>query len=267
MEGENLRSIIEQLKEKQNELMGYRIEAINYLKSTVEGRLRIDYRKGKPVYYLDRDNKEEYIPAKEKKIAYQLAQQGYYEKVLKYTEKELKNIDKFLKTYKDDEIYQIYSRMSEPRKKLVDPLVLLDEDYVYRWKNNLQSIKNSIPIQGEIYTELGEHVRSKSEKMIADKFVLLDVPYKYEDGLRLDNGQLVYPDFKLLDIANRREILYEHFGMMDDAQYAENAIKKISMYQNNGYRVGDNFLFSFETQKNPLNIRLVEQTIRNLLNK
>ena len=47
----------------------------------------------------------------------------------------------------------------------------------------------------EIYTERGERVRSKSEKIIADKLFLQNIPYHYERPIYLKGFGMVYPDF------------------------------------------------------------------------
>ena len=111
-------------------------------------------------------------------------------------------------------------------------------------------------------TERGEKVRSKSEKMIADKLLMLGVPYKYERPLYLSGMGVVYPDFTLLDIINREDVVLEHFGMMDNYAYCEKAIKKMNVYQRNGFQLGKNILYTFETNKNPIDIKNFEIMIR-----
>ena len=39
-------------------------------------------------------------------------------------------------------------------------------------------------------------------------------------------------------------------------------IKKINAYQNNGYFMGKNILYTFETYKNPINMKNIEIMIR-----
>lgn len=71
------------------------------------------------------------------------------------------------------------------------------------------------------------------------------------------------PEITLLDIDRRENVILEHFGMMDNSTYCENAIRKMNTYQNNGYQLGDNILYTFETYRNPINMKNFENMIRN----
>ncbi|MFQ9213592.1 MAG: hypothetical protein ACLR4C_08105 [Eubacterium ventriosum] len=44
----------------------------------------------------------------------------------------------------------------------------------------------------------------------------------------------------MLNRKTRKEIYWEHLGMMDDADYVEKAIKKIELYEKMGYFKGIN---------------------------
>ena len=66
---------------------------------------------------------------------------------------------------------------------------------------------------------------SKSEIILADLLNRNGIPYRYEYPVHLKGWGKVYPDFTLLDVRKRREIYWEHFGMMDDSEYAEKAIQ------------------------------------------
>lgn len=116
----------------------------------------------------------------------------------------------------------------------------------------------------EIYTEKGERVRSKSEKIIADKLFLLGIPYRYECPLHLSDRLVVYPDFTILRVAERKELYWEHFGMMDDADYVENVMLKISSYEKNGVFLGIDLFATFETSRKPLNARALDVMLKEL---
>jgi len=60
----------------------------------------------------------------------------------------------------------------------------------------------------------------------------------------------------------RQEFIWEHFGMMDDPVYCENAMKKLSTYQENGILPGRKLIATYESGRFPLNKRLIEKTIR-----
>ena len=89
-----------------------------------------------------------------------------------------------------------------------------------------------------IRSERRERVRSKSEKILADFFYRNQIPYKYECPLHLKNFGTVYPDFTFLSAKTGQEIYWEHDGRMDDPVYAQNAIRKIYAYEENGIYPG-----------------------------
>lgn len=53
--------------------------------------------------------------------------------------------------------------------------------------------------------------------------------------------------------------------MMDNPQYAQKAIEKITMYSENGYWYGDTFLFSLETTETPLNTKNIEEILHKFI--
>lgn len=72
-----------------------------------------------------------------------------------------------------------------------------------------------------------------------------------------------HPDFYCINPRTRKEFIWEHFGMMSDSNYAENAIGKISMYANAGWTLGSNLLATFESAVQPLNSKAVKKSFSN----
>ena len=91
------------------------------------------------------------------------------------------------------------------------------------------------------------------------------IPYIYEPQIIFQHGKAVYPDFLLLNVSQRNTYVFEHFGMMDNPEYAQGAIEKISLYEENNYWYGDNLLYSMETSTRPLNIKNIEAIVRRYL--
>ena len=120
-------------------------------------------------------------------------------------------------------------------------------------------------IRDRILTEKGEAVRSKSEKIIADKLYMKGIPYVYEQPLYLKGYGYVVPDFKVLNIRTRKEYYLEHFGMMDDSEYLRKVLRKIETFQKNNIFPGDNLLMTFETSDSPLNTRILEELVKKYL--
>ena len=104
-------------------------------------------------------------------------------------------------------------------------------------------------------------MRSKSEKIIADKLYHLGIPYKYEAPLNLKGLGIIHPDFTIMDMKNRREVYWEHCGIMDNSEYAERAVARINQYERNGLHLGERLILTFETGNTPLDIRVLDKII------
>lgn len=103
---------------------------------------------------------------------------------------------------------------------MVNPIILPDNLYALQWSQELYR-GNPYRTDALVFaTERGEYVRSKSEKMIADKLFMLKIPYKYECPLQCNRGKVFYPDFTLLNVSERKVYYLEHLGMLDNPEYA-----------------------------------------------
>lgn len=144
-------------------------------------------------------------------------------------------------------------------------LVISDEEYVKRWlavDYPRMGFEENAP---EFITERGERVRSKSEKIIADKLNSLGIPYRYEYPLLLAGNIIRRPDFMILKMPERKEVYLEHLGMMDKTEYIEDTVYKWNLYEKNGLYLGDTLFFTHETSKNPLNTRVLDELLRTQL--
>ncbi len=237
------------------------------LQNVPEGRLRISQNHGSEQYYRMRgaqDATGEYISKKEMQLVRVLAQKEYDRKLMQELE-ELRNFiccseQKIRK--KNEKILSLYGGMREGRKNLVDARIIDDEEYVKRWVEVEYQGKAFREDTPEIYTEKGERVRSKSEKLIADKLYILGIPYRYEYPFCMKGFGTVYPDFTLLNVKERKEWIWEHFGMMDDPEYAEAAVKKINLYQKNGILLGERLIATFETKNSVPDMRSVGRMLQ-----
>ncbi|MGN0400983.1 MAG: hypothetical protein ACI4HQ_01825 [Acetatifactor sp.] len=211
-------------------------------------------------YHIQHQGKRTYLPVSKQELAFALAQKAYDEKALAIIELRLKEAKKLLRKY-DLSIEALYSKQSDEKKKLITPIVPTDEMFVKEWYKKHPGSANPYQNNSTIYTERGEVVRSKSEKILADLFFRRNIPYVYEPMMEVGKGKIVYPDFLLLYVKQRKTYIYEHFGMMDHPEYVKNTLEKLSLYSENGYWYGDKLLFSFETSTNPLNTKNVEKML------
>ena len=283
-----MKKIESEIMKEREELERILAETKKRLRNTPEGYLRVANRNGKVQYYLKNDDKGDnkindknddlstekhdyndkkngrYIRKNERELAIRIAQRDYDKLVLKNVEERIKAIDSFLLKYKKTNLKEIYKKTNTYRRELINPIMLSDEEFVKRWQEvEYEGKAFSDDIQG-IITERGEKVRSKSEKIIADKLYVLGIPYRYEYPIVLDGKIKVYPDFTILKMPEREEVYLEHFGMMDDPDYVEKVISKLSIYERNRIYIGINMFVTQETSKNVLNTKALDELIRKL---
>ncbi|MCI5919087.1 MAG: hypothetical protein MRZ75_07190 [Roseburia sp.] len=120
----------------------------------------------------------------------------------------------------------------------------------------------------EFFTAKGERVRSKSELLISEQLCKHGIPYRYEKTIELLEWNRVIvcrPDFTVMNRRTGKIYLYEHFGRMDDFMYVENSMRKLDLYEKNGYLLGKNLIITRETIASPLNIQKVDSYIKEFL--
>lgn len=237
------------IKEKQ-ELERVINETKKRLQTASQGHIRIA-RKGKRTEYYYKSGKEgekrsgKYVKKNENELVQRIIQREYEEDVLFNAEKRWKIINDFLNGYERTSLENIFDKLSTDRKAFVTSPILSDKEYIKQWQSVTYEGNTNYDIKGEIITERGEHVRSKSEKIIADKLFMLGIPYRYEYPLMLKGNIIIYPDFTILKAETREEIYVEHLGLMDNVNYVENAMRKLDTYARNGIHLGVNLLITY----------------------
>lgn len=231
------------------------------LSTLPRGNLRISSKKGVPHYYYVKENMSgngKYIPKDKWDFAKKLAQRSYDEKVLAYARKKGNQMERLLRNYEDYKIEELYMSENPNRRNLVTPV---EEPYQLKLEHWL-----SISYEGKgfgeespvILTNGGVRVRSKSEKILADYFESMGIPYKYECPKYLKPFGTVYPDFTFLSRKSGREIYWEHDGMMDKPDYAKKAVRKIELYEKNGIFPGEQLIITYETSEAVINTELIK---------
>lgn len=204
-----------------------------------------------------------YLTKKKLHKAQSIAQRDYNKQVIEIIESEINTIQTFLDNHNEDRLKSIYNDLPTGRRVLVNPIIPPVEVKIQAF---LAEEYDPLPFRSEdnseIITENSERVRSKSEKMIADKLHTLGIPYRYEKPLSLTvagHKKIFRPDFTIMNKRTGKTIYLEHFGMMDNPEYCSNAINKIEIYEKNGYLLGDKLLITKETSQAPLNTSVMEE--------
>lgn len=86
------------------------------------------------------------------------------------------------------------------------------------------------------------------------------LPNRYEQK-RNFGGRIVCPDFTIFHPLTGDVYIWEHFGMMDDDDYAKRAYEKIDLYKKNDFFPDDKLILTFEDQEHPLTNRKIQATI------
>lgn len=259
--------ILEMLQERKKYLKALISDKSTAIRSAPAGKLRISGSGTNKRYYIRTDPSNtngRYINKTNKSLAYALAQKDYDAKILNGAQKELSFIEQVQKLASRPLIEQFYENYNAPRRALITPIRLPDKEYIDAWESVSWQKKPITINSAEYYTAKGEQVRSKSEILIADTLARFQVPYRYEYPLTIGNATF-HPDFTTLHVRKRQVVIWEHFGMLDHPDYARNAIEKIETYEMNGYYPGNNLIFTFETEKTPLNTKIITQFIKTYL--
>lgn len=260
--------LFQQLIERKAYLENLHEEIANKLEKTPPGKLRVSNDKGSLHYYQvthPKDTRGKYIAKKNWKMACELAQKDYMQRLYRKINEELDDINRYLSHHREKNLEDVYENLNEYRRNIVKPMVISDEMFVEQWKNE-QYESNPYHLEEKVYsTKKDEYVRSKSEVLLADMYWELGIPYRYEAQLQLMSGKIKYPDFTLLKVKTREIIYHEHLGLLDDEEYRRANLSKLYEYQRNGIFLGKNLIITFEAEGCYLNIKEIRQMIKEII--
>ena len=149
--------------------------------------------------------------------------------------------------------------VGQERSDEVKQVITLDQK-IEIWENEPFFSNPEFPDYLTVPSAKNIMVRSKSEDLIAHELFRHKIPFHYEEALIVDRTK-VYPDFLIVHPINGRFYIWEHFGMMDEPDYARRAIKKLDLYARDGFVVGVNLIISTETQGRKLSTSMVDALI------
>lgn len=260
------------LQKKLSQLNAALLQLKKSQKNQPPGHLRIAQKSATRNYFYHYTSPDDfngkYIRKNQQALAKALAQKDYNLKLINQLEKEIQSLNEYLlQTKNGTAISDLYNSLCPVRQPLITPATLTDEQYASLWKSITWQWLPFPQDAPQYDTAQGEKVRSKSEVIIADALARHGIPYRYEFPLKLQriekNREPVYfyPDFCCLNIHTRQEFFWEHFGLMDDAEYATNAAGKLRLYAENNIFPGRNLIITMETKDEPLNTKLIEKII------
>lgn len=242
-----MKQIIEELNLELQKDINLLNEVEFAIKQAPEGTLEVQTVRGKLRFFKRTNEKKEYVSTTER-IFIALCNKRFCSQIMKITEKKIKGLKKCLKILKSllnlKTPSMVYEKLPTEIKTNIALPKNTDEGFAQFWQSKKFICKD--PDDASFKTLRGDLVRSKTELIIADKLFNAKIPYHYEVATQSDIGRL-YPDFYILNKRTRKTYLWEHFGKMDDPEYCKKTLLKIEAYERLGFRLGKNFIATFES--------------------
>ena len=206
-----------------------------------------------------------YLPVREMDKIQALARKAVWRRQRRELVCELKALDAYMNCYKEEED-KAYRRILHcaPLYEVLRPELERRNDIIRTWETEKYDTNPGYPENLIVPTTGGLMVRSKSEAFIAHELKRRNLPFRYECALDL-GGNIIYPDFTILDPELMSIKIWEHFGMMDVPEYRQSAARKIKAYIENGYTPGIDLLMTFESMDRPLDIQQIVDVIEQQL--
>lgn len=264
--------MINNLKEsilfRESELLKVKAQAEAYImQHPNKDRIRININRGYIEYYLISPHSSpngKYLKKNDLSIASNILQIDYLIDLINNVNQELVAINLFKKNYPNLCYEDLYNTLSVAKQKLVIPINETNDIFLAKWMDSHPDYLNTYPFSGEQYTILGNPVRSKSEKNIADALIRYNVPFKYECEM-MYKGRKHYPDFTCLNQRTRRTWIWDHSGLITNYRYATDFCERNEMYENLGYYYGDGLIVTFECEEKNLSSKTIDATIKRYL--
>lgn len=211
-------------------------------------------------YQSDVKNKV-YIPKKDRHLAERLAMKKYLSLRLEDISSRKEIIDNCL-NHQIIEMRTAEKLLAESSEyqKLLSPYFANKSKELEEWKQADYKKNQKHPEHLQHKSISGNILRSKSEVLIDIMLYSNKIPYRYEEVIQLGNKTIV-PDFIIKHPATGELFYWEHFGMMDNPDYAKNACDKIRLYSLNGIIPSKQLILTYETKDDPLNPNEVKKII------
>ncbi|MDO4556516.1 MAG: hypothetical protein Q4B70_15455, partial [Lachnospiraceae bacterium] len=198
------------------------------------GNLLCSHNKNRVKWYKSNGAKPIYIPKREFSNAALLALKKYDTLRLEEVTLKLTLIERFLERYQ--KVPDKASKLLESSSAYHDLLIsnfqfdsAFCPDKGMEWISSDFDRNLSHPEHLIHKCISGHKVRSKSEVIIANSLSINKIPYRYECRLNLGDV-ILYPDFTICHPETNEIYYWEHFGLMDQTAYLENACNKIKLY-------------------------------------
>ncbi len=251
----------QKLSRRKDQIESQLIALKKELEGLPPGELHVKRNGNYTKWFNHHEGRIEYIPKSQRFTAEQLAVRKYKAMLLQELEVEKQAIEAYLKCM-DRNLQRSSDLLKEDSgvRPLLDKYFKSSDYDIETWMQEPFE-KNAAHPEHLIHkTVAGFNVRSKSESLIVSALYLNHIPFRYECALYL--GEIVvYPDFTILHPITKKIYYYEHFGMMDNPEYAHSAYRKMELYSEHGIIPSINLMTTYETKKHPLDYETINKVI------
>lgn len=215
--------------------------------------------------YVDKKKKQHFLGGPENDIVKRLKLRRFYQAMLDALQKDKKLLTKVVRHFIDYSAHEIHKHLPDSYKNL--PSKCYEDDTLRKIRDWAQQKyeRNTFPIpdQPNIARD-GTAMRSKGECMWYDNILFEEVPVRVDPKLHLTGKSgrtyTLCPDFQFM-CADGSFILVEHFGKLDDDNYAAEKMRRIQEYLDCGYVLGDNLIVTSDTTNHTTNELMILEAL------
>ena len=245
---------------KYNDLENQISRLSKQLQSLPQGNLLCTRNGNHYKWYRNHNQSSTYLPKKERLLAEQLALRKYLILLIEDLSHEKRAIQFYLDHHSVSSKAERLLQNPAYEKLLASNFVPLSQE-LSDWMNSPYE-KNTQHQEHLIHQgSHGKWVRSKSEAIIDMLLYTHKIPFRYECALQIGEIKL-YPDFTIRHPKTGAVYYWEHFGLMDNSVYAQNAYSKLQLYTSHGIIPSIQLITTFETKENPINSDIVLKIIK-----
>ncbi len=223
------------------------------------GRLTRTKKNGESYYYKVLNGKRTYLGKGNSEEVLDLQEKRFLEESLKRIRKNLAAGNAFLKKYQNIDEGSILKETPQAYQPIVGAAFFAGgKKNLDRWEKEPYQRSTAYPERLIHRTMRGDLVRSKSEVIIANTLFSKGIPYRYEELIQVGD-YTVAADFHVAVKSRSRKRLWEHFGMIGDADYLEKCMLKIQTYIENGFLPWEDVIFTFDTKRGSIDAQTIER--------
>ena len=126
--------------------------------------------------------------------------------------------------------------------------------------DGIAGIKETYNKNGHVTSD-GVVVRSRAELILYEYFKSKGLEFYYEKPLMV-GGVVLHPDFTIVRKSDKKEILWEHCGMMERQGYYSEFLRRLNMYASEGFLPYDNLILTYDFGGDSIDMHHIERLLR-----